>query len=358
MDRIFISYKRCDKDLVYAIRNKIERSLNETCWIDVEGIESDAQFINVIMSAIERSEIVLFMYSKSHSEITDFDSDWTIRELTYANALKKRIVFINIDGTPFVGWFQFMYGTKQQIDGTSDSSIYHLIADLKRWLKPIVQSQPAVNHAVAEEVITEEKIPKRELKKEEFEAEFDALIKSKNYVDAFDLCYQAKDTSYGDSVRKKAEKLVIPRLGDRLKVSNKIVSVHYIIDALRGRFKKVVLDDFNIKMNSALLTVNQMNGDTTIIGRFTKTTFSLVVKALLFFNIILPIYYNFVNGFATAIFEDVTKNPNVLESTCEGIATIIALLFSIMAVFWYRGIYLMRRKLIKLLARNFMDSTS
>ena len=73
MDRIFISYKRCDKDLVYAIRNKIERSLNETCWIDVEGIESDAQFINVIMSAIERSEIVLFMYSKSHSEITDFE---------------------------------------------------------------------------------------------------------------------------------------------------------------------------------------------------------------------------------------------------------------------------------------------
>ncbi|MGN0237641.1 MAG: toll/interleukin-1 receptor domain-containing protein [Lepagella sp.] len=356
MNRIFISYKRSDKEKVNAIRNKIERSINETCWIDVEGIESDAQFISVIMSAIERSEVVLFMYSKSHSEITDFDSDWTIRELTYANTLKKRIVFINIDGSPFVGWFQFMYGTKLQVDGTSDSSIYHLIADLKRWLKPIVTDQPLEQSAPKEDVKVEESAPKRELKQEEFEAEFQALINTKNYVEAFALCHQAKDTPFGDSVKEKAEKLVIPHLRDRLKIPQHKVSVHHIIYALRGRFKKVEVDDFNIKMGSALLTVNQMNGDSTISGRCTKSTTSLVFKVILLINIAMPFYYNVLEGFLEEILDGCIADANQLADYCENIAAIITTIFVAMVVCWYRAIYKMRRKLIKLLAKDFLKS--
>lgn len=84
MARIFISYKRVDKEKVFRIKDQIEVALDEKCWIDIDGIESDAQFINVIINAIRECSVLLFMYSKNHVEIKDFEKDWTIRELTYA----------------------------------------------------------------------------------------------------------------------------------------------------------------------------------------------------------------------------------------------------------------------------------
>lgn len=48
MSRIFISYQRVDKEKVFKIKDQIESALGEMCWIDLDGIESDAQFKNVI----------------------------------------------------------------------------------------------------------------------------------------------------------------------------------------------------------------------------------------------------------------------------------------------------------------------
>jgi hypothetical protein len=150
MSRIFISYKRANKDLVMPIRERIELSLGEPCWIDMEGIESDAQFVNVIMQAIDDAEIFLFMYSKEHSRILDYDKDWTVREINYAHAEGKRIVFVNIDQTPLTKWFKFMFGLKQQVDATSPEALNHLIVDLRHWLHiPDVESQPAPAHSPA-----------------------------------------------------------------------------------------------------------------------------------------------------------------------------------------------------------------
>ena len=74
MARIFISYKRVDKDKVFKIKDQIEVALGEKCWIDIDGIESNAQFINVIVKAIRECEVVLFMYSKTHAQITRVSS--------------------------------------------------------------------------------------------------------------------------------------------------------------------------------------------------------------------------------------------------------------------------------------------
>ena len=71
MHRIFISYKRADKDKVLMIKDQIESALGEKCWIDLDGIESDAQFMNVIINAIRECRVLLFMYSKNHVEIKD-----------------------------------------------------------------------------------------------------------------------------------------------------------------------------------------------------------------------------------------------------------------------------------------------
>lgn len=153
MARIFISYKRVDKDKVFKIKNQIESALGEKCWIDIDGIESDAQFMNVIIKAIRECEVLLFMYSKTHAQITDFEKDWTVRELNFASKKEKRIVFVNIDGAPLSDEFEFMYGTKQQVDALSINAMNKLCSDLQSWLDidsqtpctlpPITLSQPS-----------------------------------------------------------------------------------------------------------------------------------------------------------------------------------------------------------------------
>ena len=117
--RIFISYKRHDKKRVVKIKNDIENAIGERCWIDIDGIESDAQFVNVIIKAIDDADIFLFMYSKCHTKIVDFEKDWTIREINYAQKSNKRIIFLNLDGAPLSAWFELMFGLKQQVDVSS-----------------------------------------------------------------------------------------------------------------------------------------------------------------------------------------------------------------------------------------------
>lgn len=130
---IFISYKRVDKETVFSLKDKIERVTGQNCWIDLDGIESDQQFANVIINAINNAEIVLFMYSKAHSLIEHYENDWTIRELNFAQEKGKRIVFVNIDKSPLTDWFRLMFGTKQQVDATSNLAISKLLDDLTLW---------------------------------------------------------------------------------------------------------------------------------------------------------------------------------------------------------------------------------
>lgn len=132
---IFISYKRSDKEKVDRIKNFIEKETGLKCWIDMDGIESDAQFANVIIRAINECTVFLFMYSISHSYIKDYDNDWTIREINFAQKKMKRIVFINIDGTKLTDWFELIFGTKQQIDAKSSVAMKHLTEDIKKWIE-------------------------------------------------------------------------------------------------------------------------------------------------------------------------------------------------------------------------------
>ena len=100
--KIFISYSRKDKDLVFDIVRQIEDKVGVKCWIDVNGIESGQQFVDVIMGAIENCEVVLFMMSDS-----SLKSEYARKEVNYANLLKKRIVPVILDGDQLRGWFAF-----------------------------------------------------------------------------------------------------------------------------------------------------------------------------------------------------------------------------------------------------------
>ena len=133
-ERIFISYKRVDKERVFAIKDGIEQATGEKCWIDLEGIESNAQFAAKIMTAIDRCDVFLFMRSKEHNKIVDLETDWTYRELNYALAKGKNIVFVNLDNSPMPDWVTFIFPHKQEVDSTDQEKIDRLQSDLIEWL--------------------------------------------------------------------------------------------------------------------------------------------------------------------------------------------------------------------------------
>ena len=134
-ERIFISYKRANKEIVFKIKDDIESNVGEKCWIDLDGIESDAQFVDVIIKAINEAEIFLFMYSKKHGEIENYKKDWTTRELSYAEKRDKKIIFINLDGSNLTDYFEFKFGEYQQVDAASTTAMSRLYSDLSKWLE-------------------------------------------------------------------------------------------------------------------------------------------------------------------------------------------------------------------------------
>ncbi len=135
MPRIFISYKRADKDIVFPLKDKIEAAIGEPCWIDLEGIDCELkEWEDVVIKAINEASVFIFVYSKTLSEVVDFEDDRTFDEFAYAREKKKRIVFVNIDATPLTDRFAFRFGARQQVDGTSEGAINRLIKDIRKWL--------------------------------------------------------------------------------------------------------------------------------------------------------------------------------------------------------------------------------
>lgn len=133
-ERIFISYKRVNKEPVFALINRIERELGVKCWVDLDGIETSAQFASKICTAIDRAEVVLFMHSSAHLNI-DYDNDWTIRELNYAHSENKHVVLVKLDDAPLKNIFNLIYGTSNNIDSRNPDQWNILLRDLRKWLK-------------------------------------------------------------------------------------------------------------------------------------------------------------------------------------------------------------------------------
>ena len=65
--------------MVFDIVKRIEHQVGVKCWIDINGIESGQQFVDVIMAAIENCEVVVFMMSES-----SLHSEYVRKEVNYA----------------------------------------------------------------------------------------------------------------------------------------------------------------------------------------------------------------------------------------------------------------------------------
>ena len=134
MAQIFISYKRTDRDKVFPLVKSIENELGCKCWVDLDGIESSMQFASVICRAIDNAEVVLFMHSAVHLSI-DYENDWTVKELDYAQQKSKRVVLVRLDGAPLDNIFLMNYGSKNNIDSRDPLQFEKLLNDLRSWLQ-------------------------------------------------------------------------------------------------------------------------------------------------------------------------------------------------------------------------------
>lgn len=140
MHKIFISYSRKDYSSVVKLKDEIDLLLGKgVCWMDLTGIESDSQFVEVIINAINKSDIFLFMHSNSSEQ-----SDWTRKEVMYANGKGKRLVFVKIDNTPLSDYFAFQFAGHDIIDLNDKKQKQKLLKDLAGWCGARQNTPPPV----------------------------------------------------------------------------------------------------------------------------------------------------------------------------------------------------------------------
>ncbi len=126
---IFISYSRHDLQQVIAIRDELKEMSRIDSWIDLKGIESGEQFVNVIIKAIERAKVVLFMISKSSMQ-----SEYTKKEVMYAKNIGKKVVPVILDHSSLSGWFLFEFGTIDYVDIHNPMHRQKFHDNLRSWL--------------------------------------------------------------------------------------------------------------------------------------------------------------------------------------------------------------------------------
>lgn len=145
-EKIFISYKRIDKEKVLPIVEEINQRTGASCWIDLEGIESGDQFERVIIRAIKDCEILVFMMtSNSIAPLIDPKTgqpdystpSWTEREVKFALDRKKRVIPLSIDGTMVsdCDWLAFNCSGIDSIDYSNKDQREKFFRNLSKWLK-------------------------------------------------------------------------------------------------------------------------------------------------------------------------------------------------------------------------------
>ena len=125
---VFISYSRADLHQVEPFVKMIEQKANAKCWIDWTGIESGAQFEDVIVRAIDSVDVVLFFISEN-----SINSHYAKLEINYAYNVKKKVVPVILDGGNLRGWFLFKFGAVDFIDIRSQRQCDKLIQNLQEW---------------------------------------------------------------------------------------------------------------------------------------------------------------------------------------------------------------------------------
>ena len=92
LDRdIFISYSRKDAEIVKAIYEWLEKA-GYKCWLDIDGMFSGVSYKKVIVDAIRRSKVLLFMSSENSNKSRN-----VVSEVSVAVEYGKKIIPVRLD---------------------------------------------------------------------------------------------------------------------------------------------------------------------------------------------------------------------------------------------------------------------
>lgn len=92
MDKdIFISYSRKDAEIVKTIYEWLEKA-GYKCWLDVDGMFSGVSYKKVIVDAIKRSKVLLFMSSENSNKSRN-----VVSEVSIAVEYGKKIIPVRLD---------------------------------------------------------------------------------------------------------------------------------------------------------------------------------------------------------------------------------------------------------------------
>lgn len=143
--KIFISYKRVNKDRVFQLVEGIKQRTSIDCWIDMSGIESGDLFKNTIIKAINDCDIVLFMLSRESIAIPTKGESWTQKEVNYALTRGKRVIPILIDGTTVndCDWLCFDCSGIDSIDSRDKGQWEKLLRNLCGWCGTTLKTGPS-----------------------------------------------------------------------------------------------------------------------------------------------------------------------------------------------------------------------
>lgn len=127
---IFISYSRKDSKVVKSV---VDRLMSEgySCWMDVSGIESGDAFKGVLVQAIKNSKTVLFFASENSNS-----SEWTVKEINIAVQLKKPIIPVRLDSSPYDDSVLFDLSALDFItlnDFDRENSLTKLLRGIEHW---------------------------------------------------------------------------------------------------------------------------------------------------------------------------------------------------------------------------------
>ena len=92
MDKdIFISYSRKDAEIVKTIYEWLEKA-GYKCWLDIDGMFSGVSYKKVIVDAIKRSKVLLFMSSENSNKSRN-----VVSEVSIAVEYGKKIIPVRLD---------------------------------------------------------------------------------------------------------------------------------------------------------------------------------------------------------------------------------------------------------------------
>ena len=114
---VFISYSRLDSVIADELANAL-KAKGVKCWIDRSGQYSGKNYKSVIVDKIRHSSIVMFISSQNSNE-----SENVIKEISVAVELKKPIIPVKIDNTPYADSITYDLTGIDYIDYAMDNDI-------------------------------------------------------------------------------------------------------------------------------------------------------------------------------------------------------------------------------------------